>query len=223
MATGQSILDLMEVVNQELQLQSGEDDVTKGLVALNAAQDAFEGLAALRPNIFGSDTDTVTTSANTETTTFPTGFLRIDKVQLLDTSSRPVYDLAPVRQVGGHSWSRYWPLSLSSSATTGKPRSYYTNGRNIYWSPLPDATHTLRVYGFKHQTTITAAGTFLYPDVVMLPMAAFAARLFKIGLDDPDDQLSALASEIYTPVLAQLGNFVRDGASGFEYTRQHTT
>lgn len=223
MATGQSLLDIMEVVNQELQLQSGEDDVTKGLVALNAAQDAFEGLAALRPNIFGSDTDTVTTTVNTETTTFPSGFLRIDKVQHLDSNSRPDYDLEPIRKVGGHSWNRYWPLSLSSSASSGKPRGYYTNGRSIYWSPLPDATHTLRVYGFKQQATLTAAGTFQYPDVVMLPMAAFAARLFKIGLDDPDQPLANLAGEIFTPVIAQLGNFVRDGSSGLEYTQAHTT
>src|SRR5574341_20566 len=223
MATGQTILDIMEVVNQELQLQAGEDDVTKGLVALNAAQDAFEGLASLRPNIFGSDVGTVTTSASTETSTFPSGFLRVDRIQHLDSNSRPDYDLDPIRKVGGHAWNRYWPLSLTSTVTTGKPRAYYTNGRSIYWSPLPDATHTLRMHGFKQQTDLTAGGTFQYPDVVMLPMAAFAARLMKIGLDDPDAALANLAGEIFTPVLAQLGNFVRDGSAGFEYTREHIT
>ena len=223
MATGQTILDLMEVLNQELQLQSGEDDVTKGLVALNAAQDAFESLAALRPNIFGSDVGTVATTASTETSTFPSGFLRIDRVQHLDANSRPDYDLDPIRRVGGHAWNRYWPLNLSSSASSGKPRGYYTNGRNIYWSPLPDTAHTMRVYGFKQQTDLTAAGTFQYPDVVILPMAAFAARLFKIGLDDPDEALANLAGEIFTPVVAQLGNFNRDGSAGFEYGRHHTT
>ncbi len=44
---------MMELVNQELQLQAGEENVTKGLLALNVAQDYFESLAAQRPQILG--------------------------------------------------------------------------------------------------------------------------------------------------------------------------
>jgi hypothetical protein len=56
--TGQTLLDTMELLNQELQLQSGEADVVRGLLALNIAQDHFEASAAKRPNIFGSSDST---------------------------------------------------------------------------------------------------------------------------------------------------------------------
>lgn len=224
MASGQDLLDLMELLNQELQLQTGEENVARGLVALNAAQDAFEGLAALRPKILGSRTGTVTTAANTETTAFPSGLLRVDRLQFIDAgTSRPAWDLDPIRRTGGHTWSRYWPINLVSTSNTGKPRGYWTNGTSIYWDPLPDAVHTVRWNGFSAATAITAAGTFAYPDIVMLPVAAYATRLWKIGLDDPDQALANLAGELFTPVVAQLGNFNRDGSAGFEYTMPHST
>src|SRR3990167_9038126 len=101
MATGQSLLDRMELLNQELQLQSGESDVTRGLTALNVAQDCFEARAAARPNIYGSTTPvgTVTTTVNTENTAFPTGLLRLDRLQYIDPgTSRPAWDLNPIRR-----------------------------------------------------------------------------------------------------------------------------
>ena len=73
MATGQTILNLMEALDRGLQLQSGESGVTLALRAANAAQDYLESLLALQPNSFLSSTGTVTTTADTETTTFPTG------------------------------------------------------------------------------------------------------------------------------------------------------
>src|SRR3990167_4602633 len=139
----------MELINQELQLQSGEVDVTKGLLALNVAQDYFESQAALRPDMFGSGSSTVTTSANTETTAFPSGVLRIDRLQFLDPStSRPSWDLKPIRRTGGHAANSFWPQAVTSTTSTSRPRAYWTNGTNIYWDPLPDATHTVRYYGF---------------------------------------------------------------------------
>ena len=39
MATGQTILDLMEGLDASLQLQASESGVPKGLIAANAAQD----------------------------------------------------------------------------------------------------------------------------------------------------------------------------------------
>ena len=103
MATGQTILDLMEVLDRGLQLQSGETGVTLGLRAVNASQDHLESLLALQPNVMGSTIGTVTTAANTETTTFPSGLLRIDRLQYIDPdTSRPVWDLARVGGVGDH-------------------------------------------------------------------------------------------------------------------------
>src|SRR3989304_3559565 len=107
MATGQTILNLMEVLNQELQLQTGEADVVRGLIALNAAQDYLESLIAQHPGVMGSDITTVATTASIESTAFPTTFLRIDRLQYIDSgTSLPAWDLAPIMAAGAPSWDR---------------------------------------------------------------------------------------------------------------------
>ena len=226
MATGQDLLDRMELLNQELQLQSAEADVTRGLLALNVAQDSFEARAALRQNIYGSTTPvgTVTTTASTETTAFPSGVLRIDRMQFIDpTTSRPAWDLQPIKRVGAHAWNRYWPINIVSTTSTGRPRAYWTNRINIYWDPLPSDTHTVRYYGFTPAANITAGGTFAYEDVCLLAFASFATAMMRIGLDDDPAAHMRLAESIFDPVLDLLSGFNKDGAIGFEYEREHTT
>ena len=188
--TGQTLLDTCELLNAELQLQSGEEDVTRGLLALNVSQDYFESMAARRASILGSAVGTVTTTLDTESTTFPSGVLRIDRLQYIDpNTSRPSWDLVPSDRVGGHAINRMWPYNLvGATGSTGKPRGYWTNGTNIYWDPLPDGTNTVRYYGFSSASDITAGGTFAYPDIVRLPLAAFAVRILKTGIsDNPQD------------------------------------
>lgn len=219
--TGQSLLNIMELLNAELQLQSGETDSARGLLALNVAQDYFESVAAQRPQIFGSGVGTVVTATNVETTTYPAGLLRIDRIQLLDANNKPVSNLVPIRKAGGHI-NGSWPLNLFA-AGTGLPSSYWTNGTLIYWSPLPSGVSTLRWYGFPSAADITAVGTFSYPDIVSLPLASFAARIIKAGVDDDAKDLASVALESFTQVLDALGNVQRDGAVDFEYTRSHTT
>ena len=110
MATGQSVLDLMEVMDRGLALQSRESGVTLGLRAVNAAQDFFESLLALQPNVMGSSVGTVTTAADTENTTFPSGLLRIDRLQFIDPdTSRPAWDLDRVGPVGDYFQSQMLP------------------------------------------------------------------------------------------------------------------
>lgn len=221
--TGQDLLDRMELVNQELQLQAGEADVTKGLLALNVAQDFLESLLAAIPKVSGSGSGTVTTSASTESTAFPAGLLRIDRLQYLDpATSRPAWDLAKLNRVGGHAVSRYWPLNLLSTSGSGKPRAYWTNGTVIYWSPLPDGTNTVRYYGLVAASSITAGGTFAYPDFVAFPLATLAAKILKLGLDDPTQDLDGLAQQTLKPAIDALANLNRDGAKGLEYTTIHT-
>src|SRR3990167_8485299 len=148
--TGQDLLDRMELVNQELQLQSGEADVTRGLLALNVAQDYLESILALHPVMMMDTSSTVTSSASTETTAFPSWVLRIDRIQYIDPStSRPSGpDLENLGFAGGHTqYSSGLPEFVLSTSGNGRPRAYWTNGRNIYWQPLPDATHTFRWYG----------------------------------------------------------------------------
>lgn len=218
--TGQSLLDRMELVNSELQLQAGEANVTKGLVALNVAQDYFEALAATRPKLRGSKTGTVTTAAQTETTSWPAGVLRLDRLHLLDANGKPVQELRRLHRTGGHAVSVLWPWSISIPGS-GSPRAYWADGTNIYWSPTPAGISTVRWYGFMAADDITASGTFSYPDIVALPLAAFAVRLFKGGLDDPAQDVAGLAQETFLAVLKTLELFNRDGAEPLEYTQVH--
>lgn len=187
--------------------------MTKGLVALNAAQDHFESLVSQLPSVLGDDIGTVTTSASTESTAFPTGLLRLDQLQYIDPgTSRPAWDLLPIHETGGHSIYRFPPILATSATSEGKPRAYYTDGSNIYWDPLPSGTHTVRYYGFSAAADITAGGTFAYPDIVMLPLATFAAKLMRLGVDDDIGDLTGVALETMGPVVESLGNFQRTGA-----------
>jgi hypothetical protein len=227
MATGQTILDLMEVLDNELQNQAAEVDVARSLIALNAAQDYFESIAALQPDFMGDTIGTVTTTANVEATAFPTGLLRLDKLQYIDTTSSPnlpTYYLEKRDETGGHIRSRSWPLTLAQpSLGTGAPRAYWEDGRNIYWSPLPNGTYTIRWYGFSAASAITAGGTFAYPDIAMLPFASFACRLMKIGVGDDGGDVDALAQATFGPVVKSLAGHNRDEAPGYQYRYAHIT
>jgi len=224
-ATGQSLLDLMEVLDRGLQLQSGETGVTFGLRALNASQDHLESLLALQPNVMGSTIGTVTTAASTEATTFPTGLLRIDRLQYIDAdTSRPVWDLERVGPVGDHYTSGGFSPNFvyASSTTTGKPIRYFTNGTKIFWDPLPSATHTVRYYGLVAASDITAGGTFGYPDVVLLPVATFATKLLRVGKDDESTPITQVGMETFAPVIQAMTRFNRDRAPGYDYRYLHT-
>ena len=222
--TGQSLLNLMEALNPELQLQATEDDVTRGLVVLNAAQDIFETLLAQHPGCLGNSVGTVTTSASTESTAFPTGMLRLDRLYYIDAStSRPAWKLSNIREIGGHGGYAYWPSMVSSANTGGKPKAYYTDGANIYWNPLPDGTHTVRWHGLNDAADITAAGTFAYPDAAALPIAIVACRIIKVGLEDPTQELTVLAKDVMEPVIETFRNFNRDGGTPLQYIYRHDT
>jgi hypothetical protein len=224
MATGQNILDLMEDMHPELQLQSGESNAPRGLRLLNAAQDVFETVIAQYPDVLGGTIGTITTTASTESTTFPTGVMRLDSLWFVDAgTSLPSYPLETLQEVGGHSWHRQWPHHLVTSTTTGKPRSYWTDGSKIYWDPLPSGTHTVRYYGFKSADDITASGTFSYPGAAMFPLAVFAVRMARTGVDDPVDDYTALAATLFTPLVESLTRFHRVRARGYQYQYSHET
>lgn len=220
--TGQDLLDRMELLNEELQLQVGEANVVRGLLALNVAQDYFESVAASRPNILGSSTGTVVTAANTETTLFPLGLLRLDRLHLLDANGKVVGELTKLHRTGGHASNANWPLSLTTS-TSGKPTAYWTNGLNIYWSPLPSGMSTVRWYGFSAASNITASSTLTYPDIIAMPLAGFAAAIYKGGVDDDPKDVGGLAQNAFGSALDALALFNRDGARGLEYTEVHST
>lgn len=221
-STGQAILDRMEILHPELQLQPGESDVAKGLIAANMAQAAFEALLAQTPGVLGDTSNTVATTTDTETTTFPTGLLRLDKLQYVDSSTnRVAWDLDPIYGTGGHAPATDW---LTTTATaTGKPIRYWTNGRLIYWDPIPDDAYTIRWYGFQAASAITASGTVTYPDLCLLPIATMAVKLIRVGLDDAADQLTALAQEVFEPVITTMRGFRREGPRPMVYRYSHST
>lgn len=225
MATGQSLLNLMELVDQELQLQAGENDVTRGLLALNAAQDYFESLLALVPKTFGSGTGTLTTVASTETTAFPSGLLRLDRLQWIDPSTnRPSGpDLENLQYTGAHSqFLGVIPDIFLGGNGTGRPRAYWTQGTSIYWSPLPDTAHTLRYYGLVSKADITASGTYGFPDYSMLPVAVYAAKLMHIGVGDSVEDYNALGQTLFQPVMLTMKGFNQDRNPGYDYRHIHS-
>lgn len=215
MADIQKIFDRMELLDQELDLQSGEADVTRGLIAVNMAQSYFESLVAMHPGLLGDSIGTVTTAASTESTTFPSTVLRLDSLWFIDPDdSLPRWRLTPLYSAGEHRGDYRDPVfSLTLSAgSEGRPRAYWTDGSNIYWNPIPDATHTVRWYGFSSATDYTAAGdTFAYHDIVMGPMAAMGVKLFQYGFGDNPNEYTRLANELFGPVIETLSNFRREG------------
>ena len=222
MATGQSLLDLMAVVNQELQTASGEADVVRSLLALNAAQDWFETLLAREPKLFGDTIGTVTTTVATERTAFPTDVRRVDALWFIDpTTSLPLYQLDRVDRTGGHAWKRHWPWNVISNTVQGRPTQYWTDGNFIYWSPMPSGTHTIRWYGFQKAADITAVGTFAYPDEAMFPLATFAARIMAAGVGDESLDLQSLAGTTFAPLIEELSKFQRERGSDFQYRYVH--
>jgi len=222
--TGQTVLNYMEDLNRELELQPGEADVARGLRTLNVAQDYFETLVGQVKGLMGSHTSTVTTTASTETTAFPTGLLRLDSLWFVDPDdSLPDYELSSIDDDGGHAIDIPWPLRQRLVQSPGKPWGYWTNGTSIYWTPLPDATHTIRWYGFQRQTDITAAGTFLYDDGVAFPLAVFAVQILRRGLDDPIGDYIALAEEVFRPQIRMMQRFLRQRAPTRQYRYVHDT
>lgn len=222
--TGADLLTRMQVIANELEIASGGDDETKCLAALDMAQDYFEDVAASMPRI-GQTKTTVTTAADTETTSLPSGLLRLDSVWYIDaTTSRPAWEVLPITDTGGHRPQSPWPFNLVMTPGTGAPRRYAYDSENFYWLPEPDAVYTLRVQGLFSKTALTSRSTtFGWPDSVSVPIAAFAVRLLETSIDDPSDDVSALAEEAFVPVLRRLRKLQRQAPMGRHYTHMHVT
>ena len=224
-----SVLTKMSVLDNELDVSSGGADETRSISALDMAQDAFEAFIANHPKLLGT-VGTTTTTASTEATAWPTTLMRMDTAWLINTTSTPnlpQWELDIIQDTGGHIPQGPWPFGSvwsSSPAGRGAPVALFTDRANLYWKPLPDATYTVRIYGLYSKDEITSrAATFSYPDVVSVPMAAYAVRMLEMGIDDPSEEMAALADEIYTPVVNMLRRPTRQRAQSRQYQYQHTT
>jgi hypothetical protein len=218
------VLNVMELVDQELETGSGETDETSAIRALVQAQHYFETLCATLPDVL-QDTLTITTTASTEVTAWSTSLLRLDAMWLLDANSRPIRKVERIEEVGGHVPSLPWPLDvLYGSSSSGTPYGYYGNMANFYWLPLPDGTHSLRVYGLLEKDRFTArTDDFDYPYRCHLAFAQFAAALLQIGSEDMSTDMNALAGKVFGPLLKQLRKFDRSEPHARHYTQFHTT
>jgi hypothetical protein len=218
------MLNRMELLNQELQLQPGEADFSRGLLALNVAQDHFESLLALHPEVMGDSFSTLTQTALAESTPFPSGVLRIDRLQFMDPQQAvPAWDLINLKRAGSHMINRFWPWNIISQVSPGRPVGYYTNGTTIFWSPTPDTTNTIRWYGFKVADDIIVGGSFAYQDIALLPVCSFAVQLMRTGVDDDNGGISAIAQQTFNPVITALSMYNRDMAPGLDYKYTHNT
>ena len=152
----------------------------------------------------------------------PTTLMRLDRLQYIDAgTSKPAWDLDRVGATGDYYQSSV-PL-VTAPTTTGKPVKYWTNGKTVYWNPVPDAVYTIRYYGFVSASDITAGGTFSYPDMALMPVATFATQLLRSGKDDDVTSITHLGMQVFSPVIQALGRFNRDRAPGYDYRYTHST
>lgn len=231
--TGADLLQRMRLLDRELEIEVGPPegpDVPLALTALNSAQDDFEAmLAGISPNTFESSTGTIQTTPQGETTPWPAGVLRLDRLQALnDQTGLPIYDVLPQwgagSQIQGTSRRPWLPwLWGTSSLGVGRVAYYWTQGRSIYWAPLPATVQTIRWYGLAGAPDLTAAAEFTYPDHVALPLATVAVRLMRTGVDDQIEPVIDLEQRIFPPVIAQMTRYRRDRAPGYNYRYLHTS
>lgn len=216
------IFSLMELLDGELETESGGVDEADALTAAIQAQHFFENFCATQPRVLQS-TVNVTTTADTETTTWTSTILRLDGIWYLDANSNPIHKLERIEEVGGHVPALPWPVQVFSFST-GTPVAYYGNMANFYWLPKPNATHTIRIYGFIEQSRFTSRSSSVsYPYRTHLPMAQFATRLLSMGVSDSTEDLQSLAVQVYTPLMRQLRKFDRVQPHGRYYTEFHST
>jgi hypothetical protein len=221
--TWADVLGYIELLNNELECGSGEDDEATAIRACVAAQHQFETVAATLPRALQTRIQTSTTTANTEVTTFPTSLLRLDGLFVLNASSQVVRKLQKLQEVGSHAPSIPWPLNLVS-ASPGMPAGYYANSSEFFWLPLPDASHTLRILGLIEQAEpATRATAFAYPNRCKLAMAQFAVFLMKFGVDDAKGDLDILGDRLFRPLLKGLKKFDRSEPLDRHYDYLHST
>lgn len=219
------IFPLLELLDNELDTGTGENDAAAALIALTQAQHYFELLCATMPRVL-QDTVNIATVANTETTTWTSSVLRLDGIWLLDSAGKPIREILRIDDVGGHAPALPWPIDvLYGNVGSGSPYGYYGNMRNFYWLPLPDAAASIRLYGFISKARFAAAtDDFNYPYNTHLAFAQFATKLMSMGSGDDTADLDKLAGQVFRPLLKQLSRFDRTApASARTYSEFHVT
>jgi len=219
--TAADLLARLQVLNNGLDIGVNGDDEQRALFALDMAQDYYETVAAVQGGIVNGSA-TLSTTGMQGYTTWPAGLLRVNSLHYADGTGEVDW----LDEVGGHlDAPRPWPLLVTVSASPGKPgQAWGIPDDRIYWAPAPDASYNLIAFGFVAKTDLTTrAVTFGHNNLVALPLVAFANRLLKAGIDDPTEEMSALANETFLPVIRALRRRVRARPTGRAYTKVHRT
>jgi hypothetical protein len=222
--TASDLLGLMKLVNNELETDAADPDEARGLASLNACQDLLDAVCAARPRVL-STVGEITTTASVEFTTFPAGVMRLDGLQPLSAVAGVPTGavIESTDDVGGHRPGGPWPL-LIAAGSPGRPDSFFSDGRRIYWGTMPDAVYAFRWYGFLKGTNfLNRNTTFDYPDHFAMPIATLATKVLKIGLDDSIDNLFGLAQEHFAPALKAQRSIIRVRPMSRMYRRPHDT
>lgn len=224
-----TLLDRMVLGDVELRVGARQPDEARALTALDTVQDWLEAVIASEPKLLQTDS-TLTTTANQEYTTWPSGLLRLDALWYVNTSSTPnlpAFEVDIIQQTGGHRPALAWPMSsvILPGTGTGVPREASVVGvSKINWSPIPNAVYTYRWYGFIAATDITVrTQTYAYPDHLSVAHAMYAAKLLRLSKDDAIDALQAEAQAAFAPSIRALRKTVRVGPSPRTYSEIHTT
>ena len=225
-----TVLDFMGVFDNELDVESDGTDEARAIRALNIVQDWFEAIAAGESEMLQGYA-TLTTTANTEVSNWPTGLLRLDSLWYVDTTQTPnlpQWKLEPMYETGGHRPSLSWPETIVLSTTTGKPRRYYATGPHtagrLFWEPVPDAVWTIRYYGLIAASDYTVrTGTFAYPDACAPAFAQEAAKILRIGRDDSINDLQRQATVSLGAALKACRSWWNDENTGRHYQDAHDT
>ena len=225
-----TLLEYMTVFDNELEIEADGTDETRAIRALNIVQKWFEAIAASESEML-QRYSTLTTTADTEVTTWPTGLLRLDSLWYVDTTTSPnlpQWQLEPMYETGGHRPSMSWVETIAVAASTGKPRRYYATGPHtagrIFWEPVPDAVWTIRYYGLIAADDYTVrTGTFAYPDPCAPAFAQEAAKLLRIGRDDNITDLQRQATVSLGAALKMCERWWNDEVGARHYQDAHET
>lgn len=229
MSLGSDVFNDMQVLDNELRITSGGADETRALRAVNLSLLMFDSVAASMPKVLQTHQN-VNTTANQEYTTWPSGLARIDRMYRLDTSQTPnrqVYEIDVIYEAGGQDPQPAWPplyLALGAQGGSAPKTCYPELDSKLNWGPPPDAVYTVRIYGYWAATALASrSSTFPLPERARLPIASFANRLMAMGLDDPSEELKALAEEVFTPTIRGFKRFTRNKPAPRRYSRMHFT
>ena len=225
-----TLMTYMALFDPELELESDGIDEARAITAINLVQDWFEGIAAGQSEIL-QRYSTLTTTANTEVSSWPTGLLRLDGLWFVDTDQTPnlpMWPLDPIYETGGHRPSFSWPETVIVTSATGKPRRYYATGPHtagrIFWEPVPDAAHTIRYYGLIAASDYTIrTDVFAYPDPCADVFAQTAVKILRMGQDDQISELKLGAAAGLTMALNLCRSWWNDEAAPRHYADSHDT